>query len=107
MKRGTLCWVNLEPSTPPEFGKTRPALVISNSEQNYSLPTVVVLPLSSKAPEIWPLRLKVEIPRGKASYAVLPGIRQINKLRIQEVIGEAASGFMEKIDEALEVYLRD
>ncbi|MBI2605520.1 MAG: type II toxin-antitoxin system PemK/MazF family toxin [Deltaproteobacteria bacterium] len=105
MKRGTLCWVDLEPAARGEFGKTRPALVVSNSEQNVVLPSVVVVPLSSRAPEIWPLRLEVKVPGGKLSYAVIPGIRQISKTRIQRVIGEAAPAALDRIAEALALYL--
>jgi len=107
MKRGTICWVNLEPATPPEFGKMRPALVVSNSVQNGILETVVVIPLSSKPREIWPLRLKLATRPGKISYAVLPGIRQIHKGRISEVMGSASPSFVAVLDEALQAYLSD
>lgn len=107
MKRGTICWVNLEPASPPEFGKTRPALVLSNSDQNLILETVVVLPLSTRPPEIWPLRLKLTLPGGKYSFVVLPGIRQVNKTRLLNVIGHASKETMAAIDAALDAYLKD
>jgi mRNA-degrading endonuclease toxin of MazEF toxin-antitoxin module len=107
MKRGSLFWVNLGSTTPPEFGKVRPALVISNSEQNIRLPTVVILPISSRAPEIWPLRLGFKMPDGKASFVVLPGIRQVSKARLQEMIGLAPPALLQRVEEALSVYLRD
>ena len=31
MRRGSVWWINLEPVSPPELGKVRPAVVISNS----------------------------------------------------------------------------
>jgi len=107
MKRGTICWVNLEPVSPPELGKTRPAVVVSNSDQNMVLQSVVVVPLSSQAPEIWPLRLRLELPRGKTSFAVLPGIRQVSKARIHEVAGVARTNDMNRLDEAITLYLSD
>ena len=107
MKRGTLCWVNLEPASPPEFGKVRPALVVSNSVQNAILQTVVVVPLSTQPGEIWPLRLKVAIPGGRTSFAVLPGIRQIHKSRVTELIGVAPADFLAELDDALFAYLKD
>ncbi len=107
MKRGTICWVNLEPVSPPELGKVRPAIVISNSEQNIMLQSVVVVPLSSQSPEIWPLRLRIRLPRGKDSFAVLPGIRQVSKTRIQETVGLAGVGDMSRLDEAISLYLHD
>ena len=107
MKRGTLCWVNLEPAFPPEIGKTRPAVVVSNSDQNGILQSVVVIPVSSQPGEIWPLRLRLEMPGGKASFAVLPGIRQVSKQRIQELAGMVRAGDMERLEEALSCYLAD
>ncbi|MBI4411246.1 MAG: type II toxin-antitoxin system PemK/MazF family toxin [Deltaproteobacteria bacterium] len=107
MKRGSVCWVNLEPAHPPEFGKLRPAIVVSNSDQNDHLPTVVVVPLSSREPEIWPLRLKSRIGAQEDAYAVIPGIRQVNKIRLRETIGMAPGDFLEKLDEAIFVYLSD
>lgn len=107
MKRGSLYWINLEPTQLPEFGKVRPCLIISNSEHNIRLPTVVVLPLSTQAPEIWPLRLKLKMPQGKDSFVVIPGIRQVNKTRLQDYIGLIPSGTLEKVEEAVRVYLED
>ena len=107
MKRGSIYWVNLEPTQPPEFGKVRPALVISNSEHNLRLPTVVVIPISSQSPEIWPLRLGFKIPgtKSKESFAVIPGIRQVNKTRLMDMIGIVSPSFLKNIDEALMTYL--
>ncbi len=107
MKRGTLCWVNLEPVSPPELGKTRPAVVVSNSEQNLFLQSVVVVPISSKPGEIWPLRLRLDMPHSRASFVVLPGIRQVSKERIQDFIGMASHDDLERITEALSCYLND
>jgi len=107
VRRGTICWVNLEPVSPPEMGKTRPAIVVSNSDQNMILGSVVVVPISSQGAEIWPLRLRLEGPRGKASFAVLPGIRQVSKERIQQTVGLSRAIDMGRIDEALTSYLND
>jgi mRNA interferase MazF len=107
MKRGTVCWVNLEPAVPPEMGKIRPAIIVSSSDQNHFLSSVAVIPLSSQPGEIWPLRLRLEMSPGKASYAILPAIRQISKTRIREVVGIARPGDMERLNEALSCYLND
>ena len=107
MKRGTLCWVNLDPATPPEPGKIRPAVVVSNSDQNLLLNSVVVVPLSSQAGEIWPLRVCLDAPRGKQSYAVLPGMRQVSKARIERTQGVAGTADLDRLTEALFCYLND
>lgn len=107
MRRGALYWINLGSNHPPEFGKTRPGLIVSNSIQNEILDSVVVVPLSTRPGEIWPLRLKLDGPKGKASFAVLPGIRQVSKSRLVEPIGFVSSDFMQSFDQALMLYLKD
>jgi mRNA-degrading endonuclease toxin of MazEF toxin-antitoxin module len=107
MKRGTVCWINLEDATPPEFAKTRPGIIVSNSEQNALLQSVVAIPLSTHAPAIWPLRLRLEMPELKISYAVLPGIRQVTKTRLLDIIDIAPPKFIRLLDRALDAYLRD
>lgn len=105
MKRGGIYWVNLGPSQPPEFGKTRPGLVVSTSVHNEILNSVVVIPLSTSPGEIWPLRLQVPGFPGKHSFAVLPGLRQVAKQRLVESITIASPEWMRRLDEALALYL--
>jgi mRNA-degrading endonuclease toxin of MazEF toxin-antitoxin module len=107
MRRGTIYWINLEPSSPHEFGKSRPGLILSNSVQNFALDTVVALPLSRRPPEIWPLRLKIRLQKGNDSFVVLPAIRQVSKARLLDVVGFLGSQEMNRIAEALEAYLSD
>ena len=107
MKRGSLYWINFGSSTPPEFGKTRPGLILANSVHNLALDTVVVVPLSNQPPEIWPLRLKLAMPKGKTSFAVVPGIRQVSKTRLQNSIGFVTREELERITEAVSLYLGD
>jgi mRNA-degrading endonuclease toxin of MazEF toxin-antitoxin module len=102
-----LYWINLGANTPPEFGKTRPGLVVSNSVQNEILDSVVVIPLSTSPGEIWPLRLELAGPMDRPSFAVLPGIRQVSKSRLVEFIGLAPLDFMQRLDQALSLYLDD
>jgi mRNA interferase MazF len=105
VRRGSAYWINLEPSAPPELGKVRPAIIVSNSIQNHHLDSVVVVPLSTRAPEIWPLRLRLELPALKASYAVIPGVRQVSKARLHELILQVPPDVMARLSEALALYL--
>jgi len=109
MNWGTIYWVNLEPASPPEFGKVRPGVIVSNSTQNHILKTVVIVPLSSLAPEIWPLRLAPPIDTGlkKTSFAVLPGIRQISKSRLEKKIGHLDGTFSAALQTAMAAYLSE
>ena len=44
MTRGSLYWINLGASSRPEFGKTRPGLIVSNTGHNDVLDSVAVFP---------------------------------------------------------------
>lgn len=105
--RGSLFWINLGVTSPPEFGKTRPGLVVSSTPHNEVLDSVVVVPLSTIGDEVWPLRIRTDEIRGKASFAVLPGIRQVSKARLAGFIGVASSPVMERLDAAMILYLGD
>ena len=105
MKRGTVVWVDLSDSTPPEMGKVRPGIVVSGTAHNEVLNTVVVVPTSSIAPEIWPLRVAVGRFAGKDSYAVIPGIRQVRKGRLRGALGELTQEHLAALDACLPAYL--
>lgn len=107
MTRGSVYWVNLGAVSPPEFGKTRPAVIVSETVHNEVLDSVVVLPLSTRPGEIWPLRVAVSVavtPNAE-SFVVLPGIRQVSKRRLADSIGNLLRDDMTKIDNAMQAYL--
>ena len=106
MKRGTVIWVDLRDTAPPEMGKVRPAIIVSGSVHNEVLATVVVVPTSSIAPQILPLRLAVGSFAGKESYAVIPGVRQVSKGRLRGTIGQLSREQLVALDDCLEAYLR-
>jgi len=107
VRRGSVYWINLEPASPPELGKVRPAIVVSNTVHNERLDSVVVVPLSSRAPEIWPLRLEIQIRGLRESYAVVPGIRQVSKARLHELAAQAPGIAIKRLEAALAAYLGD
>lgn len=107
MRWGSIYWINLEPASPPELGKVRPAIVVSSAIYNDRLGSVVVVPLSTRAPEIWPLRLRVAVPGQRASFAVIPGIRQVSKARLHELIGQSPADVMGRVHDAIALYLGD
>jgi mRNA-degrading endonuclease toxin of MazEF toxin-antitoxin module len=87
------------------MGKVRPGLIISGTTHNEVLNTVVVVPISGVAPEIWPLRLSVGNIAGKESYAVIPGIRQVRKGRLRGTIGQLSHEHLSMLDGCVEAYL--
>ena len=106
MTRGTVVWVDLSDASPPEMGKVRPGIVVSGTAHNDVLNTVAIVPTSSIAPEIWPLRVAVGSFSGKASYAVIPGIRQVRKGRLRGALGLLSHEHLTALDECLDAYLR-
>lgn len=108
MNRGAVIWVDLCDAQPPELGKTRPAVVLSNSVQNLTLNTIVVVPLSSQPAEIWPLRVEVTTGTSKTkSFAVVPGIRQVRKSRLRQPLGKLSAKDLARLDDAVRSYLSD
>ncbi len=107
MRRGSVYWINLEPAAPPELGKVRPGLIVSNTIQNEQLDSVVVVPLSSRAPEIWPLRVKLDVRGLRTSFAVVPGIRQVSKARLHDLVGQLRPDALGHVAAALAAYLGD
>ena len=108
MTRGTVVWVDLSDASPPEMGKRRPAVIVSNSMQNQVLDSVVAIPLSSRQPEIFPLRVRVA-PSGLKghSFAVVPAIRQVNKSRFLATAGRLKESELVALDQAIQEYLSD
>lgn len=106
MTRGSIVWVNLEDASPPEFGKTRPGLILSNTEANLSLSSVVIIPISTRPGVIWPLRLAMPRISGmKPGFLVLPGIRQVSKARLHDETGVVDDEFLTEVDQAVSAYL--
>ena len=107
MMRGSVVWVDLSDASPPELGKKRPAVIVSNSTQNDILDSVVAVPLSSREPEIPPLRIKVRVDGLKPSFAVIPGLRQLKKSRVLGSAGKLREEDLAALGEAVQAYLSD
>ena len=105
MKRGTGAWVDLGDATAPEVGKVSPAIVVSGTPHNEVLGSIAVVPTSSLAPEILPLRVAVGSFAGKESFAVVPGIRQVKKARLRGTLGELPPAALARLDNCLNAYL--
>ncbi len=71
--------VNLDPTVGSEIQKTRPCLIISPNEMNYT--NVIVAPMTSKYKD-YPTRVKLK----KESFVVLDQIRTISIQRIVKKI---------------------
>jgi mRNA-degrading endonuclease toxin of MazEF toxin-antitoxin module len=106
MIRGRIVRVSLEDASSTEHGRTRTGIVLSNSEQNRVLSGVAVVPLSSRPPFIWPLRVLLPDMDGSgSSFAVVSGLRQVEKGRVVEELGQVPTCFLRDLEEAVSAYL--
>jgi len=88
-KKGDIVTVNLNPKKGHEVGKTRPAIIISNDDENKILDTVILMPLSTDLIDnMEPYRMRIT-HRGNLkqnSDLLINQVRTLSKLRIKEKI---------------------
>ena len=93
-KQYSIVIVNLDPTIGSEIQKTRPCLIISPNEMNYS--NVIVAPMTSKKKE-YPTRVQLK----DDSFVVLDQIRTISVKRIVKVTDTKIS--RKKIEEVKKI----
>ena len=90
-KRGDIVTVNLNPKKGHEVGKIRPAVVISNDDENSILDTVILMPLSSDLLEdMEPYRVRI-LKRGALKQDSDILINQVRSLSKQRIGGKIAA----------------
>ena len=103
-KRGDIVIVNLNPKKGDEFGKIRPAVIISGDEENEILDTVILLPLSTDLIEnMYPYRIRISKRDNlkKDSDILINQIRTLSKKRVDKKIGKILENEYKSIIEAL------
>lgn len=88
---GDIVIVNLYPKKGDEVGKTRPAVIISGSDENSILGTVVLMPLSTDLlNDMQPYRMRINSRENlkKDSDILINQIRTLSKTRIKEKIAK-------------------
>jgi mRNA interferase MazF len=85
-QRGSVWWVNLDPTVGTEIRKTRPGLVISPDDMNAALPRLIVAPLTSKGQ---PLGCRPEVLfDGRPARILLDQLRCVDKSRLVSKLGD-------------------
>ena len=85
-QRGSVWWVNLDPTVGTEIRKTRPGLVISPDDMNAALPRLIVAPLTSKGQ---PLGCRPEVLfDGRPARILLDQLRCVGKSRLVSKLGD-------------------
>jgi mRNA interferase MazF len=100
LKRGSVYWVNLDPTQGAEIKKVRPAVLVGASPLNQARRTVLVVPLSHGNEEKPPVTVKV-FCQGQEVRAVCDQLRAIDKTRLAGWIEEMSVQDMESIGKAL------
>jgi mRNA interferase MazF len=100
-----ICVVDLNPTKGSEMQKIRPCVVLSPSEANKFLNTVIVAPITSK---IHRFKFRVQLSVDKvAGEIALDQIRSIDKLRITKSIGKLDSQTIGILKSTLKEFLVD
>lgn len=104
LNRGDIHLVNFNPAKGGEVGKLRPAIILSDKEDNEILSTVIVIPLSTVIePDALPYRYLIT-SRGKLlkdSDACIYEIRALSKTRVKEKLSKLQAKELETIQNAL------
>ena len=101
-KRGDIVIVNFNPKKGHEVGKIRPAVIISNDDENSILDTVILMPLStSLIDDMKPYRMRIT-KREKLkqdSDVLVNQIKTLSKQRIDKKIASLTKQeYLELID---------
>jgi mRNA interferase MazF len=86
VKRFSVVLVKLDPTRGSELQKTRPCVIVSPSDINARLRTVVIAPVTSTVKK-YPTRIPINLENVRGSVA-LDQIRAIDKSRIVSQIGD-------------------
>jgi mRNA interferase MazF len=89
VQRGSIWWVDLDPTRGAEIRKTRPAVLLSADGLNRARRTVVVVPLST-GPEPHPPIIVATPSVGAGSVAICDQLRAVDKTRLTRLVGTMA-----------------
>lgn len=108
--RGTIYWVQLDPTVGSEIKKTRPALIVSNDQNNQVSSLITVVPITSKATMFGPFEVKLESGDGglkKPGKLKANQVRTIDKQRLVDgPLGPTLNDeLMEQVNQALKIHL--
>lgn len=91
LNRGDIVIVNFYPKKGDEVGKIRPAVIISDDDENAILDTVILMPLSTDLIDaMTPYRMRIIAREGlkEDSDILINQIRTLSKIRIKEKIAK-------------------
>jgi mRNA interferase MazF len=106
---GDIYDVVLDPVIGSEIGEQRPALVVSNNQNNEYSSTVTVLPITGQpAKKVYPFEVFIRLGNAGLSVDSLikaDQIRTIDKKRLISYRGTLPDTFLPEVEKALKVHL--
>jgi mRNA interferase MazF len=103
--RGSVWWVELDPTRGSEIRKTRPAVVLSADALNSVRRTVVVVPLSTGPAPHPPVVMAVK-SAGEGAVAVCDQIRAVDRSRLTRAGGVLSPEDLRTIEAGVRAVLR-
>ncbi len=103
--RGSIWWVEFDPTRGSEIRKTRPAVVLTADGLNRARRTVVVVPLSTGPTPRPPIVVAVP-SAGEDSVAVYDQIRAVDRSRLMRHGGELAREDLRAVEDGMRAVLR-
>lgn len=100
IERGSVYWVNFEPSLGGEIKKTRPAIVLSNNAANTYLNRVQVVPITSNTDRLYPGEAYVSLNTEKRK-AMADQLTTVSRLRLGSKIGFLCKEDVDKVETAV------
>jgi mRNA interferase MazF len=99
LKQYEIVLANLDPTLGSELKKTRPCVILSPSELNQYLNTVVIAPMTTNQKK-YPTRVEVN-HNGKKGMIAIDQIKTIDKMRISKKFGMLSSSEIAKCKSVL------
>jgi mRNA interferase MazF len=105
VQRGSVWWVDLDPTRAAEIRKTRPVVVLSADGLNRARRTVMVVPLST-GPAPHPPIVVATPSAGDGSVAVCDQLRAVDKARLARMAGMLSREDLRAVEEGVRIVLQ-
>jgi mRNA interferase MazF len=105
VQRGSVWWVDLDPTRGAEIRKTRPAVVLSGDGLNRARRTIVVVPLST-GPALHPPIVVATPSAGPGSVAVCDQLRAVDKARLTRLVGVLSRQDLRAVEDGVRAVLQ-
>ena len=102
--KGDICLVDFNPAKGGEIGKLRPAIILSDKDDNNILDTVITIPLSTVIePNTQPYRVHIKKRENlqQNSDACIYEIRALSKIRVKEKLAKLSINELQVIQQSL------